>query len=107
MSPRKEPPPDELDPVEAGARRLNLQLTPTLRYVLALVCSGCSNEEIGQAVNVAERTAKNYVSSLLTMAKVDNRAALITEVLAGKNNVQRAVTLAKRAWTASPRRGTP
>jgi DNA-binding NarL/FixJ family response regulator len=107
MSPRKEHPPDELDPIEAGARRLNLTLSPTLRYVLAMVCAGRSNEEIAAELNVAERTAKNYVSSLLGMAKVDNRAALIAEVLAGKNNVQRAVTLAKKAWVASPRRGAP
>jgi DNA-binding NarL/FixJ family response regulator len=99
---------DDSDPIEAGIRRLNLKLSETLRYVLAMLCAGRSNEEIAAEINVSVRTAKNYVGRLLEQTRTSTRTALVAEVLAGGNNVSRGESLAKVAWRAAAReRGQP
>ena len=53
-------------------------LSPREMDVLALVARGQSNKEIGQALNLSEITARNYVSNLLEKLHVRNRIELAT-----------------------------
>ncbi len=53
------------------------------REILELIADGLSNREIGQHLFLAEKTVKNYVSSLLSKLKMQRRtqaAVLATEV---------------------------
>ena len=55
-----------------GGRRpacRRLALTPRERDVLGLVAEGHSNREIGEALDITERTARTHVSNIL--AKLD------------------------------------
>lgn len=43
------------------------------RQVLALIADGLTNRQIGERLGLAEKTVKNYVSSLLTKLGVESR----------------------------------
>lgn len=57
-------------------------LTPRERDVLDLIGEGLTNRQIGQQLHLAEKTVKNYVSSLLAKLGIERRtqaAILVTE----------------------------
>lgn len=58
--------PEPVDPRVAA-------LTPQERRVLDLVCEGLTNRQIGQRMALAEKTVKNYVSSLLAKLGFERR----------------------------------
>lgn len=49
------------------------QLTGQERRVLELLAEGKTNREIGEALNLAEKTVKNYVSSILSKLQLRRR----------------------------------
>jgi DNA-binding NarL/FixJ family response regulator len=49
-----------------GPRRLEEDLTPREREVLALVAEGASNRQIAEMLMVSERTARTHVSAILS-----------------------------------------
>lgn len=60
--------------------------------ILDLIAEGLSNREIGQRLFLAEKTVKNYVSSLLSKLKLQRRtqaAVLRTEVRHGESGSMR------------------
>lgn len=80
-----------LDPAEVEAVRRRLEdplaadprlvdLTPQERRVLGLLSEGWTNRRIGSELHLAEKTVKNYVSSLLAKLGLSSRtqAALFT-----------------------------
>jgi two-component system response regulator DevR len=50
------------------------RLSPQEERILALVADGKTNKEIGKDLNLAEKTVKNYVSSILSKLEVARRA---------------------------------
>ncbi len=50
------------------------RLSPQEERILALVAEGKTNKEIGEELNLAEKTVKNYVSSILSKLEVARRA---------------------------------
>ena len=48
-------------------------LTEQERKVLALIADGRTNRQIGEALHLAEKTVKNYVSNLLSKLGMDRR----------------------------------
>ncbi|HXA29447.1 MAG TPA: response regulator transcription factor [Candidatus Angelobacter sp.] len=48
-------------------------LTPQERRILELVAEGLTNRQIGERVNLAEKTVKNYVSSVLAKLGLSRR----------------------------------
>jgi DNA-binding NarL/FixJ family response regulator len=50
-------------------------LSPRERQILALVAQGLTNKEIARQIFIAERTARDYVSSILSKLTVANRSA--------------------------------
>jgi DNA-binding CsgD family transcriptional regulator len=88
------------DPIEAGIRRINLRLTSTERYVLAMVCAGERDANIAVALRCGRRKAAGIVSRLLEKTATTSRVALVAEVLAGLHSVRRANALARKAWQA-------
>ena len=54
----RHPQPDEDDPLD--------DLTPQERRILDHIAEGMTNRQIGEAMYLAEKTVKNYVSNLLT-----------------------------------------
>ena len=50
------------------------RLSPQEERILGLVADGKTNREIGVAMNLAEKTVKNYVSAILTKLEVTRRA---------------------------------
>ena len=56
---------------EAGAFT---ELTEQERRVLAHIADGASNREIGQRMGLAEKTVRNYVSSILAKLALESRA---------------------------------
>ena len=48
-------------------------LTPQERRILELVAEGLTNRQIGQRVNLAEKTVKNYVSNVLAKLGLSRR----------------------------------
>ena len=50
------------------------RLSPQEERILTLVADGKTNKEIGQALKLAEKTVKNYVSAILTKLEVTRRA---------------------------------
>lgn len=61
--------PADVDPVEAALRRL----TPQERRVLDLVAEGLPNRAIAERLDLAEKTVRNYVSSVLAKLRMQNR----------------------------------
>jgi two-component system response regulator DevR len=62
-------------------------LTDQERRILALVAEGLTNREIAQRMFLAEKTIKNYVSSLLAKLGLERRtqAAVLAAKLLGKS----------------------
>jgi two-component system, NarL family, response regulator DevR len=61
-------------------------LTPHEKRILDLVARGATNREIGDELNLAEKTVRNYVSSILSKLGARNRteaAAYVLKHLAG------------------------
>ena len=56
-----------------GDERLS-RLSPQEERILALVADGRTNKEIGDELQLAEKTIKNYVSSILSKLEVARRA---------------------------------
>ena len=50
------------------------RLSPQEERILSLVADGRTNREIGEELNLAEKTVKNYVSSILSKLEVARRA---------------------------------
>jgi DNA-binding NarL/FixJ family response regulator len=50
------------------------RLSPQEERILTLVAEGKTNREIGENLNLAEKTVKNYVSDILTKLEVTRRA---------------------------------
>jgi len=50
------------------------RLSPQEERILALIAEGKTNREIGDAIKLAEKTVKNYVSTILTKLEVARRA---------------------------------
>jgi len=50
------------------------RLSPQEERILTLVANGRTNREIGEEVHLAEKTVKNYVSSILSKLEVARRA---------------------------------
>lgn len=50
------------------------RLSPTEERILALIADGKTNKEIGEALKLAEKTVKNYVSAILSKLEVTRRA---------------------------------
>lgn len=50
------------------------KLSPQEERILTLVADGCTNREIGDELHLAEKTVKNYVSSILSKLEVARRA---------------------------------
>jgi len=50
------------------------RLSPQEERILSLVADGRTNKEIGEALHLAEKTVKNYVSSILSKLEVARRA---------------------------------
>ncbi len=60
------------------------ELTEREREVLALIAEGLTNKQIGERIFLAEKTVKNYVSSVLTKLGLERRtqaAALAARLL--------------------------
>jgi len=72
-------------PPEVADNRLS-SLTEREREILDLIGDGLSNREIGQRLFLAEKTVKNYVSSVLSKLSLQRRtqaAVLVSEVRRG------------------------
>ena len=50
------------------------RLSPQEERILTLIADGLTNREIGDELNLAEKTIKNYVSSILSKLEVARRA---------------------------------
>lgn len=48
-------------------------LTPQEEHILELISKGKTNREIGDELDLAEKTVRNYVSRLMKKIKVNNR----------------------------------
>ncbi len=60
-------------------------LTVRQKEVLDLVAKGCPNKHIARELNIAERTVKMHISSLLELVEAKNRTHLL--VLAGERGL--------------------
>jgi DNA-binding NarL/FixJ family response regulator len=61
-------------------------LTDQERKILALIAEGMTNRQIGERMNLAEKTVKNYVSSILSKLGLERRtqaAVLASKLLRG------------------------
>ena len=59
-------------PVAAGSERLSM-LTDQERSVLRLIGEGLTNRQIGERMGLAEKTVKNYVSTVLSKMGMERR----------------------------------
>jgi two-component system, NarL family, response regulator DevR len=50
------------------------RLTPTEARILEMIADGRTNRQIGEQIHLAEKTVKNYVSTILTKLQVSRRA---------------------------------
>ena len=65
---------------EGGSRGPADDLTPQERKILALIGEGLTNRQIGEKVNLAEKTVKNYVSNILMKLGLSRRAEVAAYV---------------------------
>jgi len=56
-------------------------LTPIEEKVLALICQGCTNPQIGRQLNLSTETINWYRKRLLTKFGVNNAVNLVTKVM--------------------------
>ncbi len=79
--------------LRAGNRKDPLAvLTAQERRILELIGDGLTNRQIGERMFLAEKTVKNYVSSLMSKLGVARRvqaAVLVSELRSGPNRDQR------------------
>lgn len=80
------------DPLEVGTSNLptggktieevglSINLTEREIQVMALVCQGCSNPEIGQKLYIAENTVKRHLNNIFRKAETKNRYELLSFV---------------------------
>jgi two-component system response regulator DevR len=65
-------------PDRSGRRTLKdeklARLSPQEERILSLVAAGRTNRQVGEELHLAEKTVKNYVSSILTKLEVARRA---------------------------------
>jgi two-component system response regulator DevR len=61
------------NPATQGDARL-ARLTPTERRIVEMIAGGCTNRQIGERIGLAEKTVKNYVSSILAKMHMSRRA---------------------------------
>jgi len=59
---------------DAGTDPRLARLTPTERRILDQIASGATNRQIGDELGLAEKTIKNYVSTILSKLQVARRA---------------------------------
>ncbi len=59
--------------VDAGADPLMRALSPQERRVLELIADGLTNRQIGRRLSLAEKTVKNYVTSVLAKLGLESR----------------------------------
>lgn len=59
---------------QAGDDPRLARLTPTERRILDMIAGGSTNREIGDQLGLAEKTIKNYVSTILSKLHVARRA---------------------------------
>lgn len=50
------------------------RLTPTELRIVEMIAEGLTNRQIGERIHLAEKTVKNYVSTILTKLQVSRRA---------------------------------
>lgn len=70
-------------PASAPADRLEAGLTPREREILARLCEGASNAQIGRLLGISEKTVRNHVSNLYDKLGVHSRAAAIVLAFEG------------------------
>jgi two-component system response regulator DevR len=72
----------------AEERRI-AELTPREREVFDMIAEGLSNRQIGERLFLAEKTVKNYVTSLLTKLELQRRTqvAVLAAEMAPSNSV--------------------
>jgi len=70
----------ELGPLASRATR-TFELTPRQREVVALIATGASDKEIGNALGITTATAQKHVTRLLKRLDVPNRAAAVAATL--------------------------
>jgi DNA-binding NarL/FixJ family response regulator len=75
-----------VDKVRANGPEELMALTSQERKILELIAQGMTNRQIGQELFLAEKTVKNYVSSVLTKLGLERRtqAAVLMTKLAGQ-----------------------
>lgn len=61
------------NPRGSGNPRL-ARLTPTELRILGLIAKGWTNRQIGEQIHLAEKTVKNYVSTILRKLELERRA---------------------------------
>jgi two-component system, NarL family, response regulator DevR len=69
------------EPPENDFAGLTPSLTPHEERILHLVAKGATNREIGDELNLAEKTVRNYVSSILSKLGARNRTEAAAYVL--------------------------
>lgn len=72
------------DPQPTDGRLTSLSLRE--RQVLALIADGMTNRQIGEVLSLAEKTVKNYVSSLLTKLGLERRTQAAVFQLESRNH---------------------
>ena len=71
-----------LDRIQSGPAQAGLVRTPSLapqeERVLALVAEGLTNKEIGDALQLSDKTVKNYLSNIFHKLQISRRAQAAT-----------------------------
>ena len=80
------------------------QLTPKERQVLEFVGEGLTNKEIGEQMSLAEKTVKNYLSSIMAKLGVQRRTQAAVMVTRGDFRTDHAVDGKGKPPTFRPER---
>lgn len=70
----------------AGADPRLARLTPTERRILDQIADGATNRQIGESLGLAEKTIKNYVSTILSKLQVVRRAEAAAYLVAHRDD---------------------
>ena len=73
--------------VKTGANQPRLldSLSPQERRVLALIAEGKTNKEVGQDLNLSEKTVKNYLANIFDKLNITRRAEAAAMYATNKN----------------------
>lgn len=71
---------------QAGMDPRLARLTPTERRILDQIAVGATNRQIGDTLGLAEKTIKNYVSTILSKLQVVRRAEAAAYLVAHRDN---------------------